>query len=153
MVCDAGVRIRLAQRPWVGSASWCGVRHPNGARLACATGGFPRSIDGVDVPWRRSPGSRRALGILALWFAHRGHGRRCGGDRHRRRDQLVGAAGLLAIWHDADTMAAIRASGGLSEVFELPIMMILPGAVLGTIGGVVGATIKRLHSAQYPPFA
>jgi hypothetical protein len=60
---------------------------------------------------------------------------------------LIGAAGLLAIWHDADTMAAIRASGGLGEVFELPIMMILPGAVLGTIGGVVGATIKRLRSA------
>jgi hypothetical protein len=60
---------------------------------------------------------------------------------------VIGAAGLLAIWHDADTMAAIRASGGLGEVFELPIMMILPGAVLGTIGGVVGATIKRLRSA------
>ena len=60
---------------------------------------------------------------------------------------VIGAAGLLAIWHDADTMAAIRASGGLGEVFELPIMMILPGAVLGTIGGMAGATIKRLRSA------
>jgi hypothetical protein len=60
---------------------------------------------------------------------------------------VVGAAGLLAIWHDADTMAAIRASGGLGEVFEFPIMIILPGGVLGTIGGVVGATINRLRSA------
>ena len=60
---------------------------------------------------------------------------------------VVGAAGLLAIWHDAGTMAAIRASGGLGEVFELPVMMVVPGAVLGTIGGVVGATIKRLRSA------
>ena len=60
---------------------------------------------------------------------------------------VIGAAGLLAIWHDAGTMAAIRASGGLGEVFELPVMMIIPGAVLGTIGGVVGATIKRLRSA------
>ncbi len=60
---------------------------------------------------------------------------------------IVGAAVLLVIWHDAETMAAIRASGGLSEVFELPIMMILPGAMLGTIGGVVGATIKLLRSA------
>ena len=59
---------------------------------------------------------------------------------------VIGAAGLLAVWHDPDTMAAIRASGGLGEVFELPIMMILPGAVLGTVGGVVGATIKRLRS-------
>ena len=60
---------------------------------------------------------------------------------------VLGAAGLLAIWHDADTMAAIRASGGLGEVYELPLLMILPGAVLGTIGGAVGATIKRLRSA------
>jgi hypothetical protein len=44
-------------------------------------------------------------------------------------------------------MAAIRASGGLGEVFELPIMMILPGAVLGTIGGVVCATVRRLRPA------
>jgi hypothetical protein len=54
----------------------------------------------------------------------------------------LGAAGLLAIWHDAGTMAAIRASGGLGEVFELPVMMVFPGAVLGTMGGLVGATIK-----------
>ena len=60
---------------------------------------------------------------------------------------IIGAAGLLAIWHGAGTMAAIRGSGGLSEVFELPLMMILPGVVLGTIGGVVGATIRRLRSA------
>ena len=45
-------------------------------------------------------------------------------------------------------MAAIRASGGLGEVFELPVMMVVPGAVLGTIGGVVGATIKRLRSRR-----
>jgi len=63
---------------------------------------------------------------------------------------VVGAATLLAIWHGADTMAAIRASGWLGEVFELPIMMILPGAVLGTLGGMVGATIKHLGSAHHP---
>jgi hypothetical protein len=60
---------------------------------------------------------------------------------------VTGAAVLLAIWHDPGTMAAIRASGGLGEVFELPVMMILPGAVLGTLGGVVGATVRRLRSA------
>ena len=59
---------------------------------------------------------------------------------------IVGAAGLLAIWHDPATLAAIRASGGLGEVFELPVMMIVPGAVFGTIGGMVGATITRLRS-------
>jgi hypothetical protein len=60
---------------------------------------------------------------------------------------VLGAAVLLGIWHDAETMAAIRGSGGLSEVFELPVMMILPGAVFGTIAGLVGATTKRLLAA------
>lgn len=59
---------------------------------------------------------------------------------------VIGAAGLLAIWHDAQTMAAIRGSGGLSEVFELPLLVVLPGMMFGTIGGVVGATLKRLRS-------
>jgi len=61
---------------------------------------------------------------------------------------VVGAAILLTIWHGAGTMAAIRASGGLGEVFELPILMILPGAVLGTLGGMAGAMIKRPGSSQ-----
>jgi hypothetical protein len=43
-------------------------------------------------------------------------------------------------------MAAISASGGLGEVFALPLMMVVPGALLGTIGGLVGATIKQLRS-------
>lgn len=58
---------------------------------------------------------------------------------------IAGAAGLLAMWHDPNTMAAIRASGGLAEVFGLPIMMILPGAVLGTVGGLLGATVRRFY--------
>jgi len=60
---------------------------------------------------------------------------------------LVGATILLAIWHDPERMRAIDASGGLGEVFGLPIMMIVPGAVLGMIGGLLGATIKRMRSA------
>jgi hypothetical protein len=59
---------------------------------------------------------------------------------------IAGAAGLLAVWHDPHTMAAIRASGGLTEVFELPIMLILPGALLGTVGGALGVALKRFHS-------
>jgi hypothetical protein len=56
---------------------------------------------------------------------------------------ILGAAGLLAIFHDPETMMAIRHSGGLSEVFTLPIVMILPGAVIGTIAGVVGVAVKK----------
>lgn len=60
---------------------------------------------------------------------------------------LVGAAALLAIWHDPQTMAAIRGSGGLGEVLTLPVMMVLPGLLFGAIGGIAGAAGKRLRSA------
>jgi hypothetical protein len=43
-------------------------------------------------------------------------------------------------------MAAIRGSGGLAEVFTLPISMVAPGAVLGTVGGVAGAIFRRLRA-------
>jgi hypothetical protein len=60
---------------------------------------------------------------------------------------IVGAGALLAIWHDPQTLAAIRGSGGLSEVFTLPVMMVLPGLLFGAIGGIVGAAGKWLRSA------
>ena len=59
---------------------------------------------------------------------------------------VAGAAVLLAIWHDPMTMSAIRASGGLAEVFVLPFAMILPGWALGTIGGIAGSTVMWLRS-------
>jgi hypothetical protein len=60
----------------------------------------------------------------------------------------LGSLVLLAIWHDAGTRAAIEGSGGLEEVFVLPIFILLPGIVLGMIGGVVGITTRRLASAR-----
>ena len=54
-----------------------------------------------------------------------------------------GSAALLAIWHDPHTMSAISASGGLDENFVLPVFLILPGVVIGGVGGVVGATARR----------
>jgi hypothetical protein len=57
---------------------------------------------------------------------------------------ILGAAALLAVWHDPETMAAISRSGGLGEVFSLPIVTVLPGASLGAIGGVAGASMKRM---------
>jgi hypothetical protein len=61
--------------------------------------------------------------------------------------EVLGAVTLLAGWHDPMTMAAIRQSGGLEEVLTLPFLMVLPGIVLGTIGGLLGAAVKRLRSA------
>jgi hypothetical protein len=46
---------------------------------------------------------------------------------------VVGIAGhvlLLAIWHDPETLSAIRDSGGLDEAFTLPVMLIVPGTVI-----------------------
>jgi hypothetical protein len=60
---------------------------------------------------------------------------------------IGGATALLAIWHDPQTMAAIRGSGGLGEVFTLPVMMLLPGLGLGIFGGIAGVAVRRLRSA------
>jgi hypothetical protein len=60
---------------------------------------------------------------------------------------IVGCVILLAIYHDPQTIAAIRGSGGLGEVFTLPLAMILAGVLLGTVGGFVGAAARRLRSA------
>lgn len=60
---------------------------------------------------------------------------------------IVGTGCLLLIWHDAASMAAVRASGGLGEAFELPVLMIIPAGVLGAVGGCVGAAFKRLRAA------
>ena len=57
---------------------------------------------------------------------------------------IIGAAVMLAFWHGPQTLTAIRSSGGLEEVFSLPLMMVLPGALFGVCGGVASAGLKRL---------
>ena len=52
---------------------------------------------------------------------------------------IVGAGAMLALFHDPQTLAAIEGSGGLGEVFTLPIMMVIPALILGTLGGALGA--------------
>jgi len=63
---------------------------------------------------------------------------------------IVGAVALLAVAHDPGTMAAIRGSGGLAEVFTLPLMLLLPGAIVGTVAGVAGAAVRRVLSPGSP---
>ena len=55
----------------------------------------------------------------------------------------VGTGCLLAIRHDAPTLAAIQGSGGLAEVFTLPVMLVLPGTFLGAVGGLIGGLARR----------
>jgi hypothetical protein len=52
---------------------------------------------------------------------------------------IGGAAGMLVMFHDQQTLAAIEGSGGLGEVFTSPLMMVVPALVLGTLGGALGA--------------
>jgi hypothetical protein len=59
---------------------------------------------------------------------------------------ISGAALLLAAAHDPRTMAAIRDSGGLAEVFTLPFMLMVPGAIVGTVAGAAGATARAFLS-------
>ena len=51
----------------------------------------------------------------------------------------IGAAAMLVMFHDPRTMSAMEASGGLGEAFTLPIMLVLPALLLGTLGGALGA--------------
>jgi hypothetical protein len=57
---------------------------------------------------------------------------------------IGGTSVLLAIWHDPPTMTAISGSGGLEEALLLPAWLVLPGVAFGGVGGLVGATAKRM---------
>ena len=45
---------------------------------------------------------------------------------------------VLAIWHDRQTMAAIAGSGGLNEVFTLPLLVTAPGTICAALGAIAG---------------
>lgn len=57
---------------------------------------------------------------------------------------IAGAAILLAFFHDPSTMAAIEGSGGLGEVFTMPLMIIAPGTILGSVGGLAAKAVRVL---------
>ena len=57
---------------------------------------------------------------------------------------------LLIVRHDPATMTAIERSGGLSEVFTLPIIVAIPGTILATLGGALGKGLGALTRRPYP---
>jgi hypothetical protein len=59
--------------------------------------------------------------------------------------ELAGAAVMLGFFHDGATLAAAEQSGGVSEVFLLPIILIVPATFLGLLGGVPFAVVHRLR--------
>lgn len=49
-------------------------------------------------------------------------------------------------WRSPDLIAAIKQSGGLSEVFALPLLLIVPGTIVGAIGAsFAAASYRRRH--------
>ena len=59
----------------------------------------------------------------------------------------IGAAMVIfAVWHDAATLLAIDRSGGLAEVFTLPVLLVIPGAALSVAGGGCGSALRRIWS-------
>jgi hypothetical protein len=55
---------------------------------------------------------------------------------------VAGAALLLSIWHDPQTFAGIAKSGGLGEVFELPVLLIVPATFVAAIGAAAGKLLR-----------
>lgn len=49
----------------------------------------------------------------------------------------IGNALLLARWQSPELVAAINRTGGLPEVFALPVLLIVPGTVIGGIGATL----------------
>ena len=57
---------------------------------------------------------------------------------------IVGTGLMLAVWHDPATLDAWRRSGGLDEAFiDVPLKLIALGAVIGTLGAVLGKGVAR----------
>jgi len=58
----------------------------------------------------------------------------------------VACAFIYWNWRNPELIAAIRASGGLQEVFTLPIIVIVPGTLIGSIGALI-ASMRRPRQA------
>jgi hypothetical protein len=66
---------------------------------------------------------------------------------------VSGVAVVLAFRHDADTMAAIAASGGLYEALVMPFIVIVPAILISGVSGIAGAGVRRsLKFAQRRDF-
>jgi len=56
-------------------------------------------------------------------------------------ESIVNGA-FLAVKHDAQTLEAIRRSGGIEEAFTIPLITLVPGAVASTIGAVAAIVLR-----------
>ena len=89
---------------------------------------------GFAAAWRsRSPWIGPFAGAMTVFIAQLLH--------------IAGALCLLALFHDQRTWAAIEASGGLDEVFALPMLFVLPAALLATVGSMFGYAVRSTATA------
>jgi hypothetical protein len=58
------------------------------------------------------------------------------------------SAAELAVRHDPHTMATIAASGGVDEIFLLPILVIVPGTCCALAGAIVGKAASGLRRSR-----
>ena len=113
---------------------------------------FDWFVPTVDFSFRSAISTYVGLGLLlgtGFWSAWRSGSMRSGtlsamlAATIGALISVTGAAGMLAIFHDPQTMSAIAGSGGLSEVFTMPLALIVDGLVMGTIGGALGAAAQQ----------
>ena len=50
---------------------------------------------------------------------------------------------FLGIWHDTQTLTAIEQSGGIGEVFFLPVVVTAPAVLLSILGGTAALILPR----------
>ena len=60
--------------------------------------------------------------------------------------EIIGTAMLLTVRHDPSTMAAIQGSGGIGELWAIPLIL---QPLAGTITGIAGAAVGRAAAAIY----
>lgn len=56
---------------------------------------------------------------------------------------FAGTVGLIGLWHDPQTLGAIEHSGGIGELFTLPLAVTGPAVLLSILGGGVGLILGR----------
>ena len=55
----------------------------------------------------------------------------------------AGSLIMLGLWHDERTLRAIERSGGLSELLTQPILVVLPGTIVATLGGALAFVVWK----------
>jgi hypothetical protein len=54
---------------------------------------------------------------------------------------IAGAGVMLALWHDENTLSLWRHSGGLDEIYAVPVLLVGVATVLGVLGSAFGRLV------------